>query len=198
LAFETLAVPAVIVASLAALLLLVSTDWRLSIIALALQYAGIFALVAISWPLEMAVVKLVAGWMAGAVLGMALVGVPEEGRHQSGLGPATRLFRILVAVIVGLGAVSLAQRMVIWVPEIGLEQVYGGALLIGLGLLHLGLTAQPFRVALGLLTVLGGFEILYAAVETSTLVTGLLAGVDLGLALVGAYLLTVPTIKDAE
>jgi hypothetical protein len=38
--------------------------------------------------------------------------------------------------------------------------------------------------------VISGFEILYAAVENSTLVTVLLAVVTLGLAIVGAYILT--------
>jgi hypothetical protein len=71
-------------------------------------------------------------------------------------------------------------------------------ILIGIGLLHLGLTAQPLRVVLGLLTVLSGFEILYAAVETATLVAGLLAGVNLGLALVGSYLLTSPSLEGDE
>jgi hypothetical protein len=51
-------------------------------------------------------------------------------------------------------------------------------------------------VTLGLLTVLGGFEIFYAAVEDSTLVTGLLAGVDLGLALLGAYLISLPVLGE--
>jgi len=67
-----------------------------------------------------------------------------------------------------------------------------------MGLLQLGLTALPLRITIGLLTVLSGFEILYAVVETSTLVSGLLAGVSLGLALVGAYLLTIPTMEEIE
>jgi hypothetical protein len=44
-------------------------------------------------------------------------------------------------------------------------------------------------VVLGLLTFLSGFEVLYAAMESSSLVTGLLAVVNLGLALAGAYFL---------
>jgi hypothetical protein len=51
---------------------------------------------------------------------------------------------------------------------------------------------------LGLLTVLSGFEILYAAVESSILITGLLAAVTLGLAVVGAYLLTAPTMEESS
>jgi hypothetical protein len=41
------------------------------------------------------------------------------------------------------------------------------------------------------LTALAGFEILYAAVESSALVTALLAVVNLGLALAGAYFMNV-------
>jgi hypothetical protein len=79
-----------------------------------------------------------------------------------------------------------------WLPQISLEQVWGAAILIGVGMLHLGFTGQPFRVILALLTVLTGFEILYASVESSTLVAGLMAGIHLGLALVGAYLMVAP------
>ncbi len=64
----------------------------------------------------------------------------------------------------------------------------GSLLLAGMGLLQLGTSAQPFRVVLGLLTVLSGFEIIYAAVESSTLVAALLAAINLSLALTGAYL----------
>ncbi|MFM8370102.1 MAG: hypothetical protein ACKOBD_15250, partial [Chloroflexota bacterium] len=54
---------------------------------------------------------------------------------------------------------------------------------------HLGVTSDLMRVVLGLLTVLSGFEIIYAAVESAILVTGLLAAVNLGLGVLGSYLL---------
>ena len=60
-----------------------------------------------------------------------------------------------------------------------------------MGLLQLGTTTQILRVILGLLTTLSGFEILYAAMEGSILVAALLVVINLGLGLVGAYLLTV-------
>jgi hypothetical protein len=196
MSFEILALPAVIVVSMAGVLLLVSLEWRLSIGVLAFLYVGVFLLVSLSWPIERAVVKLVAGWMSGAVLGMALIGLPEETHHPFRLKTVTSIFRLLVASLVLLVAISLAPKITEWIPEISLYQAYGGAILISLGLLHLGLTAQPLRVTLGLLTVLAGFEIFYAAVEDSTLVTGLLAGVDLGLALLGAYLISLPVVEE--
>lgn len=200
--FETLATPAMIGASLAALLLLISSDWRLSLVTLSVQYSGVFVLTALSWPVEMAVVKLVAGWMAGAVLGMALLGTPRRdeaakpGEISSSL--ATLLFRVLAAVSLGLIVLSLAPEAAAWIPGITVAQVFGALTLMGLGLLQLGLTVRPLRVSLGLLTVLSGFEILYAAVESATLVSGLLACVHLGLALVGAYLLGMTTGEETH
>jgi hypothetical protein len=41
---------------------------------------------------------------------------------------------------------------------------------------------------IGLLTVISGFEILYATLEASVLMTGLLAILNIGLAFLGAYL----------
>jgi len=52
-------------------------------------------------------------------------------------------------------------------------------------------------VIVGLLTVLAGFEIMYAAVESSALVTALLAVVNLGLALAGAYFMNVNQEKPS-
>jgi len=60
---------------------------------------------------------------------------------------------------------------------------------MGMGLLSLGFSNQGFRVSMSLLIFLAGFEILYAAVEASVLVAGLLAVVNLGIALSGAYLI---------
>ena len=70
-------------------------------------------------------------------------------------------------------------------------------ILIGLGLLHLGMSTRPLRVVIGLLTVLSGFELVYAGLETSILIAGLQAVVTLGLALIGAYLLAVHEMEDS-
>jgi hypothetical protein len=75
----------------------------------------------------------------------------------------------------------------------------GSLLLIGLGLLHLGITSHILRVVIGLLTVLSGFEVLYSTVEGSILVAALLAVINLGLALVGGYLLIASNaLEEAE
>jgi len=201
--FETIAFPAVSFPALTlifitSILLLLGRDWRWIVAALALQYVGVFMLVALSWPLEMAVVKVITGWMAGAVLGVGVAIVPLTRQEEGRFWPSGRLFRLLAVGLVALVIFSSSPKIAERLPNVGLEVVLGSLILIGNGLLNLGLTTHPFRVAVGLLTLLSGFEILYAALEVSALVAGLLAGVNLGLALVGAFLMVVPSMEAAD
>jgi hypothetical protein len=193
-----LVLPSVILAFIAATVLLISWDWRISIFSLGIQYLCVFVLISLSWPMETAAVKVVAGWMAGAVLGLALINLPQENINRKPVLISDIAFRLLAAILAGLFAFTGGARLVIWLPEIDVQAAYGTMILVSLGLLQLGLTTHPFRVVLGLLTILSGFEILYAGVESSILITGLLAIVTLGLAIVGAYMLTAPTLEEAS
>jgi len=194
--FASLAVPAVGILLVSTLLVLASRDWRWTITALGVQYAAVFVLVAQSWRSELAVVKLVAGWMAVAILGgtqEVIYPEPERGR------PSGALFRVLVGGMVALVVFSLMPDVVDvlddYVKGVNVPQLGGGMLLLGMGLAMLGLTASPLRVAMALLIMFSGFEILYAMVESSTLVAGLLALVDLALASIGAYLHIAPNLE---
>jgi hypothetical protein len=70
---------------------------------------------------------------------------------------------------------------------------------MALGLLHLGISEEPIRVGIGILTIMAGFEISYSAVEPSLAVIALLALVHLGLSLVIGYLLiTQRRIEELE
>ena len=200
--FNALMVPAAVWVTVTSIIILISDRWRWSITGLALQYIGVFILVASSWSIELAATKLVAGWMTCAVLGIAISealvgeGVSSGRPVQSWL--SGRIFRLLTAGLVLLTVQSVAPKAVNWIPGIELAQLWGGLMLIGMGLMQLGLTAQASRVVFGLLTTLSGFEILYATVESSTLLAGLLAAVTLGIALSGAYLILVPSLEKME
>ncbi|MQC27164.1 MAG: hypothetical protein DWG76_06935 [Chloroflexi bacterium] len=177
--------------------LLVGRQWRWRIVALALQYLGVFILVLAAWPLELAAVKLVSGWMAGTVLGftrLSLADADASQREQSaGVG-----FRLVASGLVVLVVLGVAPGLSAWAAPISVPQAWGALLLVGMGLLNVGLGVRSLANILGLLTILSGFEILYAAIETSTLVAGLLATIHLGIALVGAYLLVAPGMDPIE
>ena len=195
LTFAWIAVLVILVTSVGSLLV---RDWRLSIIFLALQYLGMFILVLQHWPLGMATVKVVAGWMAAAILGMTRSGLATQGFDEESIWPRGRLFRLFAAGIVGLIVSAVTPGVSTIMADAGFAVTSGSLLLIGMGLLHLGITVSILRVTIGLMTVLSGFEILYSAVEGSVLVAALLAIINLGLGLAGSYLLVASASSEAE
>jgi hypothetical protein len=175
--------------------LLFSRDWRWSLGLLAVQYLSVFWMVQAHWPISLATTKIVTGWMACAVLGIAQINAKESGETYTSWLQG-RLFHIFAAGMILAATFAVALRVESWLG-LSLPVAWGGLLLIGLGLLHLGITSDSFQVIIGLLTALAGFEILYASVESSALVTALLAVVNLGLALAGAYFMNVTQEKPA-
>ena len=178
--------------------LLLARDWRWSIILLAVQFLGMFVLTRQHWPLGMASVKVVAGWMSAAVLGMTRSGLAGEEADEEAAWHRGRLFRLFVAGIVLLIAAVVTPSVDTVMADAGFPVTNGSLVLIGMGLLHLGISTRVLRVTIGLMTVLSGFEILYAAVEQSVLVAALLAVINLGLALVGAYLMVASDQPEVE
>lgn len=167
--------------------LLISRDWRWNLGALALQYLGAFWLVHASWPIATSAAKLITGWMACAVLGIALANTKADSSSENAWQDGG-LFRLFTAALAGLVAFILAVQLSAWLG-IALPIAWGGLLLMTSGLLLIGVTVRPLRVILGLLIFLAGFEVLYATVETSELVTAAQTVITLGLALIGAYML---------
>lgn len=194
----TVAWIAVIVLCITSAGLLIARDWRWSIILLAVQYFGMFILILQYWPVGMASVKVVAGWMSAAILGMTRSGLPTDEFDEQGFWPRGRMFRLFMAGMVVMIVAAVTPDVDTIMADAGFPVTAGSLLLIGIGLLHLGITSYVLRVVIGLMTVISGFEILYSAVEGSVLVAGLLAVINLGLALVGAYLLTAENASEEE
>jgi hypothetical protein len=205
--FELIQSAAVLLAAIPALTLILSNNWRLSLASLSLLYIGVFILVAQSWPIPLSTAKLLAGWMSGLILWLALSGIdtqPKGNGNDTG-NPATAenrsgmsriLFQVFASILVILVVYSLLPILTDWIPGLSVEQAFGSLMLISLGLLHLGLTTVPWRVVVGLLTMLAGFEIIYSAVAQAILLEGLLAAVNLGLALLGAYMIAAPDVEE--
>jgi hypothetical protein len=166
-------------------LLLLVRDWRASIGLLGIQYLAMFLVVMMMWPFSVALIKLMVGWMVAAVLSTS--GAAQVDFSEEQLMPMGRIFRITLAVLLLIVALSVAPQLNELIPEINIWVMRCGLLSLSLGLAHVGISTRPFRIILGLLTVLTGFEIMYAAVEVSFLVIGLLAGVNLTLSLAGVY-----------
>lgn len=185
-------VPAVL-GMVTGLILLLNLRWRWLIIVLTVQYVAVFWLVVQNWSLGLSAVKLLVGWMVGALLASSY-------NDESSISPfmanlTENIFKIVSSILIILLAFSVSNLSLEWIPA-SFPVLFGGLVLIGLGLLQLGMSTQPFRLILGLLTVLGGFDIIYASMGSSVLVTGLSAVISLGLALSGAYLMNVENLEE--
>lgn len=182
----------VILAGAAALALLFYPNWRWTLPAVALQYLAAAWLVALNWPLTLAAVVLVVGWIAGAVLSSAQAALMPPAEPAAG-----RLFRLLTAALLLVVVFTLPPEVRVWF-QVRQPVFWGAIILAGIGLLQVSMTTHPLRTVLGLLTFLAGFEVLYAGLEFSLLVAGLMAAINLGLALAGSYLLSSSETAEAE
>lgn len=174
--------------------ILVSRDWRVSLGALGLQYLAMFWLVTLHLPFVMGAAKLITGWMVVAILGMTHLSLPAVLAEDGDVRPS-QWFRAALMAVAAFVSAGVASRIESAMPGLGLPVAAGGLLLIGGGVIHLGVASNLMKTILGLLTMLSGFEIIYAAVETSILVAGLLAVVNLSLGLAGSYLMIAGSIS---
>jgi len=180
---------AVVFVLISAASILTVRDWRFALGALALQYFAAFWLVSRHFPLAMSSIKLIAGWMTIAILGITRLNQTELDTDADTTYTGGTIFQAILMGIVALFAAGATPLIENAIPGMGLPVIMGGLVLVGAGVVNLGMTSDILRVTIGLLTMLSGFEIIYAAVESAILVTGLLALVNLGLGILGSYLL---------
>ncbi len=171
----------VLLAGLASLILFINKKWRWNILAIAAIYVSVFWMVLQVWSTGLAVVKLIAGWMAGAILGSA---VKEDSELLVEDTKVEQRFKLVIVLIIWIFSFSIMQSIKVRLP-IPDTLIWGGVLLIIMGILQIGLSVRPIRIIFGLLTAFSGFEVLYAGVEQSVLVAGFLVIITLGIALVG-------------
>jgi hypothetical protein len=179
-------------------LLVIGGDWRLGLMALAVEYAAAAVLIAPLVLLEVVAVKLLVGLMVVGILTLTTWQLDFGRPHESG-GSAWRrrfklptgfAFRAMATLMVAVVATYVASQPGLTLP--GLDQFpsvnTAACLLTALGLLNLGLTEEPINAGMALLTLLIGFELFYAALEPALAVVALLAAVQLGIAVAVSYL----------
>lgn len=177
---------------------LISSDWRRMIGAVAIQYVGIFVLVLNHLPFSLALIKLIEGWMAGAIVGATLSTLSDSRllvddnlysgqRVENTL--SVKIFRSISAMMMAIVVYPAGRYLVEIFSGLSAIQAFAGLSLLSIGLLIICFRPSLFAIFVGLLTSLGGFEVIYAALEPSVLINGLLSAVSLGLGIVISYLI---------
>ena len=121
-----------------------------------------------------------------AILVITLKRLPSKPREADPQAPPGRWFRLAASLLVIAAAWGLSGSVLSLLPGITRGHAEAGVTLLGLGLLHLGLSEDPIRWIFALLTAQLGFELVYAVLEPSLAVQAILAAVHLGILLVGS------------
>jgi hypothetical protein len=185
--------PAVAGLVLTAAIVFLTSDWRLSLTALLVQYLLLGAALTASIQVEVALVKALVGVLAVAILyltarriqegkGALDVGPPPQSGPPAGsrrfprmqvgwaAGPLGLPLRVLAVLLVVLAVVRLFEgyHLALVPADTAFVAVWLGAM----GIVGLILSNDPLRVAPALLTILSGFDLVYASLEPSLAVVG--------------------------
>jgi hypothetical protein len=188
-------------------ILVLISDWRLSLLAFAVQYILITALLSTLVPLEVATVRLIAGGLVALILYVSARRVRSRLIRQAralGLKDTGELtspferepfviglpFRFIAVGLVAVSVITAAAQfpfpntpLLFWIVSLWFCSI---------GLLLVAITRDALKLGMGLLTFSAGFGILYLAIEPSLLFYGLLVILDLVLALSIAHLTNAP------
>lgn len=182
--------------------IVVIKDWRVSLLAMALQYVIVGLLLMSEVQMELAVIKTLVGAILCLILYLTarhvdwerLVSLPpkngeaepgESAGHRTGL-PTELPFRFFAALLVMVAAYGGTSAYAL--PEVGEAINLAVYTLASLGLLAMGLTDEPLKAGLGLLTFVSAFELFYTVLEPSLIVVGFLGLTNFLIALAIAYL----------
>jgi hypothetical protein len=188
----SLTTPALVGLFLATLILVTLVDWRLNLAALAGLFASAAILLAQITVWQVVAARLLVGFLIVVIL--VLTG--QATRFDA---PLTRItvritvptgfsFRVMTLVLISLTAWYVANQPAFALPGLPPDLNLASYLLMALGLLKLGLSEEPLNVGVGLFMLLSGFQLFYFVIEPSLAIVGLLAAVELGVALVVSYL----------
>lgn len=192
--------PAAYLVLVTGLVIAVVWDWRLALLALAVQYMASSLLFVDVLEPRLAIVKLFVGVFiclilyfaarqASALQEAGIVSADETSVGENGRREQTTLaFRTFLALMVALAALALSGRAGYRLPAVPAHVNLAIYALAGMGLLLLALTTRPLTAGMGMLMVMSGFELFYNTLEQSTSMLILLAAANLILALTISYL----------
>ncbi len=175
-----------VLASLIGAALITVEDRRLGIGLLLAEYLAVAGLLTLAGEPAAALSRIGVGACAAAILVVTLRRIPAKSDAASRSGPPGRWFRLAASMLVMAAGWGLSSSVSSLLPGITRGHAGAGVTLLALGLLHLGLSEDPIRWIFALLTAQLGFEVMYAVLEPSLAVQAILAGVHLGILLVGS------------
>jgi len=193
--------PAIVGLVLTALTIFLTSDWRLSLTALLVQFLLVGVVLTGAIRIEIALVKMLVGVLSVSILYITARRIQDsaltrerklENPKLLGMpvgwdsGPLGLPIRLLVVLLVGMVVLRVFDNYTLTlVPA---YMAFAAVWLGAMGVAGLILANEPLRVAPALLTILAGFDLVYATLEPSLAVVGFWSTMLLLAALAFAYL----------
>jgi len=166
-----------------AILVLEDRRHRLAVLAI-IELIGFILIVQI-WPIALALVKLISGWMGIALLSFAFI--PSDIKKESNEPIPSKIFRLMLGVFGWIIVLTSIQGLNEWLP-ISYTNLFIGLIFFIIGMISLSLGLKTFDIILSLLVFLQGFDIIYSSLEGSALVTAMFAVIIISICLTGSFL----------
>ena len=166
-----------------AILVLEDRRHRLAVLAI-IELIGFILIVQI-WPIALALVKLISGWMGIALLTFAFI--PSDIKKESNEPIPSKIFRLMLGVFGWIIVLTSIQGLNEWLP-ISYTNLFIGLIFFIIGMISLSLGLKTFDIILSLLVFLQGFDIIYSSLEGSALVTAMFAVIIISICLTGSFL----------
>jgi hypothetical protein len=183
----TLQVIAIVIIVSASLLPFALPNWRVLISALTAVYLIQFIFIFYQSTPLLAVINLIIGWMACAIIGISSLRLGLATYIEP---PGTGItFRLISAFFFILTAFALSINAYTWLSKVPYILLSAGLTLLFTGMLQMSFYHHVLRVIISLLVFLAGFELIYYSLESSLLVIILIGLVKIGLAFTGTYLI---------
>ncbi len=202
--------PAMVGLAITALLIYLTSDWRVSLLALLVQYLLAGLVLTGTIRLEVALAKMLVGLLVALILFLSARHFPGEKHDRlapySSIrflgfrigwldGPLSLPLRFLSVFLVALALIRLFSGY--HLSTVPMDIALVACWLGGMGFLGLVLSADPMRAATGVLTILTGFDLAYSQLEPSLAVAGSFGACTILGALAFSYLALAHNLRPA-
>ena len=144
-----------------------------------------FILILQIWPIALASVKLISGWMGIAVMSATMASNRELRIFES--LTSARVFKLMLAAFSWIVIAASVERLNSWLP-IPYTNLFIGLVFFFCGIFYFSQEVEINGIAIGLLIFLSGFDVIYSSLEGSALVTGIYGLIVILISIISSYL----------
>jgi hypothetical protein len=165
--------------------MLILSDWRWKMAGLAVVQLIGFILIIQIWPIALASVKLISGWMGVALMSATMASTGDK--VQSEMQTSARVFKFLLAAFSWIVIAASVEKLNSWLP-ISYTNLFVGLVFFFCGIFYFSQEYDINGIAIGLLIFLTGFDVIYSSLEGSALVTGIYGLIVILISFISSYL----------